>query len=136
MEPVEQVLAAFEPKKSHETRKERPIPTHCGKFLGLVDHQSTETGLKPRLQVQHILGRRLLLEPQTNEILVVIAVSGPEHRQMKNREANRRPWSTVSSLARVHRQREQAIVAWFFPPPLKCGSTLANISLSQDKTHF
>ena len=56
------------------------------------------------------------------------------HRQRKDREANRRPWSTVLLLARVHRQREQAIVAGFFF--LKCGSTLANISLSRDRTYF
>ena len=78
VEPFEQILATFQPKKKKKaTRQEKRdrFSTHCDRILELVDHQRTETGLKPRLQLWQILVPRSLLESQTHEILVVVAVS-------------------------------------------------------------
>ena len=92
MEPVEQILAAFQPKKKPLDKESETIFLLTDRSLGVVDHQSTETDQKRRLQAQHKFGPSVLLDSQTGnhtEIFVDIYVFSPRHHQ--STKARRKP---------------------------------------------
>ena len=102
-----------------------------------MDHQRTETGLKPRLQVWHILGPRSLLESQTHEILVVIAVSDPAASPEKKPRSKTRTLEygiIFGPSAPPKETGDRRLV--FFLSPVECSLTLANTNLSQERTHL